>query len=146
MAQQGSGLGKGPDGGHFSDPTKYDARSGGAAKNTQKSFDTKWGMKDADGNDESNRIDQEAGPSNAGTGPQADPPGPLDFLTPAQRGKTLKRQPANLEAKWGMTDANGKGVDNGLAGKVLGEAILSGASTLPSGESYSNSKPVRQPG
>lgn len=143
MAQQGSGLGKGPDEGHFKDQTSFNARAG-AAKVTQKDFPTKWGMKDRDGSDDTN---EDVGPSNPGTGPlSGGDAGATALLTPAERGKVLKRQPAVLQSKWGMTDANGKGVDNANGLKVLGEAILSGASTLPSGESYGNSKPVRQPG
>jgi hypothetical protein len=130
MAQQGSGLGKGPDDGAFTNRTSFDARSG-SAKRIQTEFAQKWGMKDADGSDESKEDALNASPSNPGTGPLADSPRPLDLLTPEQRGKTLRRQPSPLQSKWGMVDANGKGVDGALGGKVLGEAILSGAASLP---------------
>lgn len=141
MAVQGNGLGKGPDEGAMKEQTKYDARSG-AAKATQKSYPTKWGMKDQ-------QHLADAGPKNPGTGPLAGGASSiLDPESPAERGKVLRRQPAPGEMKtpWGQVDANGKGLDQSLSGKVLGEAILSGAAKLPASESYGNAKPVRQPG
>lgn len=106
----------------MADQTKFDARAG-AAKRPQGSFATKWGM-----TDQTKMSGLVGGASNLGTGPDASSPNPLD---PEPRVKNLKRQPQALEAKWGMKDANGKGVDNSMAGKVLGEAILSGSSKLP---------------
>jgi hypothetical protein len=140
MAVQGSGLGKGPDEGEFKDQTKFDARSG-AAKTPQKEFPTKWGMKDQ-------QHFGDAAPAHPGTGPLAGgTSGILDPETPAERGKVLKRQPAPGEMKtaWGQVDANGKGLDQTLSGKVLGEAILSGAAKLPDSEAYGNAQPVRKP-
>lgn len=135
MAVQGTGLGKGSSVSSMRDPTSFDARSG-AAKKPQTSYETKWGMKDRDGSDATN---EDAGPSNPGTGPAAVEPNPLD-------GGIRKDIPTTLEPKWGMKDGHGRSLDSGSGGRVLGEAILSGASTLPSGESYGDAKPVRQPG
>ena len=131
MAVQGSGLGKGPDSGAMKDQTSYDARSG-AAKKTQTSFGQKWGMRD--------RIKFDgAGPTNPGSGPDASSPNPLD---PEPRGKVLRRQPTagNARTPWGQRGAasdmsssqqSGKTLDPSLSGRVLGEAIISGASKLP---------------
>lgn len=116
----------------MADQTKFDARSG-AAKRPQTSFPTKWGM-----SDQTKMSGLVGGASNLGTGPDASSPNPLDA---EPRVRNLKRQPQVLTAKWGMTDANGKGVDNTIGGKVLGEAILSGASKLPSGLSADGSAP-----
>lgn len=134
MAVKGSGLGKGPDPAMV-DQAHYDARSG-AAKRAQTSFPIHPGMTD--------RIKgPQAGPSSPGSGPDASSSNPLDPETAAQRGKRLRRQPGamlpgggswepgTLKSSWGMTDANGKGVDNSIGGKVLSEAILSGSTTLP---------------
>lgn len=140
MAQQGSGLGKGPDGDAFTDQTSFNARAG-AAKQTQKSFETKWGMKDPDGNDETNEA---VGPVNPGSGPDASSGNPLDPQSVADRGK--RRAPADMKTPWGMTGADGKGLDNSIGGRVIGEAILSGSAKLPTSESYSSAGPGRKPG
>lgn len=134
MAVQNAGLGKGPDPA-MSDQTKFNARDG-AAKNVQTKFGIHPGMTDQQ------RAMVGVGPSNPGTGPLADSPNPADPETPAQRGKNLRRQPGDgqLQAKWGMTDANGKGVDNAIGKQVLNEAVLGGAK-LPASESYSNASP-----
>lgn len=121
MAQQGSGLGKGPDGNSMQDQTSMNGRSGGQAKRTQTNFPVHPAMKDPDGNDDTN---ENVGPSNPGTGPDASSSNPLD---PTVRGKTVQ---STFPAKWDMKDANGKGVDHNIGGKVIGEAILSGASKL----------------
>lgn len=141
MAQQGSGLGKGPDPA-MEDQTSYSGARDGAAKRTQKQFDTKWGMKDQ------TKLSG-IGPDDPGKGPVAGGASSiLDPETPAERGKVPRRTPAPGEMKtpWGQVDANGKGLDTSIGGKVIGEAILSGAGKLPSSESYGDSKPVRQPG
>lgn len=123
MAQQGSGLGKGPDGSDMTDPTGYNARSG-AAKQTQKTFEQSWGMKDM------TKLSGIA-PSDPGTGPVANSPNPLD-------GIPIRNEDGDPpKTSWGMKGT----VDHALGGRVLGEAILSGAATLPSGESYSKSGP-----
>lgn len=128
MAVQGSGLGSNPDTAAMKDPTSFDARSG-AAKKPQTSFEQKWGMKDRIGNS------TVAGPANPGTGPLADQPNPQD-------GGIRKDIATSLSANPGTPkDGHGRGLDAGLGGRVLGEAILSGASTLPSGESYSSAGP-----
>lgn len=134
MAVQGSGLGGNPDTAAMKDPTGFNARSG-AAKSPQTSFPTKWGMKDRIGSQK-----EDAGPSNPGTGPAAVEPNPLD-------GGIRKDIQGALDVNPGTPkDGHGRGLDSGSGGRVLGEAILSGASTLPSGESYGDAKPVRQPG
>lgn len=135
MAQQGSGLGKGPDPA-MQDQTSFNARNG-AAKNPQTSFPVHPGMKDPDGSDETNEA---VGPVNPGSGPDASSPNPLDPT------KVGKRVDTSFDASWGATDGHGKGVDKSIGGKVLGEAILSGSAKLPDSESYGNAKPVRQPG
>lgn len=106
--------------------THYDARSG-APKKAQTAFPVKWTMRDM--NKESGVT---AGLAPGETGPDASSPNPLDPETPAQRGKTLKRQPSPLKPSWGMRGGMGQTVDPDIAGKVLGEAILSGATKLPS--------------
>lgn len=133
MAVQGSGLGKGPDSGAFKDQTSYNARNG-AAKRTQNSFPVHPGMADQ------TRALAGVSPGNPGSGPDASGPNPLD---PTVKGK---RVDSSLAASWGMKDANGKGVDNNIGGKVIGEAILSGSASLPTSESYSTSGPARKPG
>lgn len=125
MAQQGSGLGKGPDPA-MKDQTSYNARSG-AAKRTQTSFGVHPGMTD------NQRAQAGISPANPGSGPDASSP------NPTANGPT--RGP--VKASWDMKDANGKGVDNNIGGKVLGEAILSGAAKLPASESYSTGRPSR---
>lgn len=116
MAQQGSGLGKGPDGDSMQDQTSYNARSG-AAKHVQTSFPIHPGMTDQQ------KALAGAYPANPGSGPDAAPPSPTG--SPVSESKPLA-------ASWGMKDANGKGVDSNLGGRVLGEAILSGSAHLPS--------------
>ncbi len=129
MAQQGSGLGKGPDG-PMQDQTSYNARSG-AAKKTQKEFGIHPGMTDQQ------KAMAGVSPSNPGSGPVADDQNPLGNLSAVVSGEDN----TPVKASWDMKDANGKGVDNGIGGKVLGEAILSGAAKIPSGESYSTGGP-----
>lgn len=130
MAQQGSGLGKGPDP-DMKDQTSYNARNG-AAKKVQTNFAVHPGMTD------NQRAQAGISPSDPGTGPDASSPNPL-ANAPTKGGE----DGTPLKASWDMKDANGKGVDNSIGGKVLGEAILSGAGKLPSGESYSTSNPKR---
>ena len=130
------------------DQTKYDARSG-AAKHAQTSFPTKWGMTDQ--TKMSGLGPGIGGPNGA---PDASSPNPLD---PEPRVKNLRRQPVKMEAKWGMKGASqtdgmsdshvtGKTLETpmpdgtklgaeAMAGKVLGEAILSGSSKLPASAS-----------
>jgi hypothetical protein len=128
MAQQGSGLGAGPDPAMQDRVTSspINPRSG-AAKKAQTSFPVKEGMKD-----QTVLSGNTAGisPNDPGKGPDASSPNPLD---PEPRVKTLRRQPmpGQEATPWGMVDGNGKGLDQNAAGKVLGEAILSGASKLP---------------
>lgn len=131
MAVQGSGLGKGSDVSSMTDPTSFNARSG-AAKKPQTDFPTKWGMKDRDGTDATN---EDAGPSNPGTGPAAVMPEPLDGGIRKDIQTTLAANPGTPK------DGHGRGLDSSIGGKVLGEAILSGAGSLPSGESYSSAGP-----
>ena len=141
MAVQGSGLGAGPDKGEFSEQTKYDARSG-APKHALAKFPDKWGMKD-----QTEQSGNTAGIGPGGTGPDASSPNPLD---PEPRVKELHKQPSVLATTWDSKGAspdmspsqkNGKdlhGMPQGTplgssptAGKVLGEAVLSGATSLP---------------
>lgn len=131
MAVQGSGLGKGPDGGAFKDQTSTNVARDGAAKRPQTSFDTKWGMKDM--------TSFSAGPKMPGTGPDASSPNPLD---PQPKDKDAQ---SSFNASWNMKDANGQGVDKNIGGRVIGEAILSGSAKLPASETYSNAGPVRKP-
>lgn len=128
MANQGSGLGKGL-GGIMKDPTSFNARDG-AAKKPQTSFDVHPGMTD------NQRKQAGISPDNPGTGPDASSPNPL-----ANAPQSGGEDGTPLKASWDMKDANGKGVDNAIGGKVLGEAILSGASKLPASESYSTGGP-----
>ena len=109
------------------DQTKFDARSG-APKHPQTSFPVKDGMKDQNA---PSGVTSAIAPIHPAVGPDASAADVMDPETPAQRGKVLRRQPAVLESKWGAKGGDGQGVDNNLAGKVLGEAILSGASKLP---------------
>lgn len=127
MAVSGSGLGAGPDTGEFTDQTKYDARSG-AAKKPQTSFPVKDGMKDQNA---PSGVTSAIGPVHPGVGPDASSKDVLDPETPAERGKVLRKQPDTMTAKWGMRGGMGQGLDPNIGGKVLGEAILSGASKLP---------------
>lgn len=96
-----------------------DPRSG-AAKKTQNSFEDKWGMKDM-------TTMSGIAPGSPGSGPDASSPNPLD---PEPRGKVLQDQPV---AKWDQVNGDGQGLDQNIGGKVIGEAILSGAGKLPSG-------------
>ena len=123
MAQQGSGLGAGPDP-KMEDrvtSTPNDPRSG-SAKKTQNSFPDKWGMKDM-------TAMSGVGPGNPGSGPDASSPNPLD---PEPLAKMLHRQPQVLKANPGTpVDGDGDGLDQDIGGKVIGEAILSGSTALP---------------
>ena len=146
MAVQGSGLGAGPDPAQV-DQTHYDARSG-AAKKAQTSFPVKDGMKDQNA---PSGVTSSVAPIHPGVGPDASAADVLDPESPAQRGKTLREQPGalipgpggsgsqftpgTLKASWGLKGGMGQDVDNNIGGKVLGEAILSGASKLPASNS-----------
>jgi len=141
MAVKGSGLGKGPDDGAFVDQTHFDARSG-AAKRPQTSFPVKEGMKDQNA---PSGVTSAICPIHPGVGPDASAADVMDPETPAERGRTLRRQPGGvgaqtsngdwvdgkLNSSWGMKGGDGQGVDPDMSGKVLGEAILSGSSKLP---------------
>lgn len=127
MAVQDAGLGKGPDPA-MQDQTSFNARSG-AAKKPQTSFPVHPGMTDQQ------RAMAGVSPVNPGSGKDAAGPSPLD---PSERGKNVQ---TSFPAKWGMRDADGKGVDANLGGKVIGEAILAGSAKLPSDESYSKGSP-----
>ena len=122
MAEQNSGLGKGPDGPRVDQTPGNMARDGGVAKHPQTSFKDTWGMKD---------MTSMSGisPAVPGTGPDASSPNPLD---PEPQSKLLRRQPTDLKANPGTpVDGDGDGLDYGLGGKVLGEAILSGSTAFP---------------
>ena len=110
------------------DQTHFDARSG-APKHPQTSFPVKDGMKDQNA---PSGVTSAIAPIHPGVGPDASAADVMDPETPAQRGKTLRHQPTTLEAKWGAKGGDGQGVDNDIGGKVLGEAILSGSTKLPS--------------
>jgi hypothetical protein len=122
------------------DQQHYDARSG-APKKTQTSFPVKGGMKDM--NAQSGTTGGIGGGKFDGA-PDASSPNPLD---PEPRVKVIKPV---LNTPWGMKGAspdmspsqqNGKDVhgmpqgtslaDSPTAGKVLGNAILSGSTKLP---------------
>ena len=127
MAVQGSGLGAGPDP-KMVDQQSYDARKG-APKHAQTSFPVKDGMKDQNA---PSGVTSAVSPIHPGVGPDASAADVMDPESPAQRGKTLKRQPGVLEASWGMDPGPERGsLNKDLAGKVLGEAILSGSTKLP---------------
>ena len=122
MAQQNSGLGKGPDGARV-DQTSSDMARGGSAKHPQSTFKDSWGMKDM-------TSLSGVSPANPGSGPDASSPNPLG---PEPLAKTLRRQPLTLKANPGTPiDGDGDGLDEDIGGKVLGEAILSGSTALPS--------------
>jgi hypothetical protein len=130
MAQQGSGTkprADNPDPAMV-DQTHYDARSG-AAKKAQTAFPDKWGMTDQNA---PSGVTSSVSPIHPGAGPDASAADVMDPETPAQRGKTLRRQPTVLEAKWDMKGGDGQGLSQDLGGKVLGEAILSGSTVIPS--------------
>lgn len=107
------------------DQTKYDARKG-AAKKTQTNYPVHPNMKDQ-------QSFKNAGPSNPGTGPDASSPNVMD---PEPRVKYLLKQSQILNTPWGgaapwSKNGDGNGLDGNAAGKVLGEAILSGSDKLP---------------
>jgi hypothetical protein len=138
MAVQGSGLGKGPDPAMV-DQTHYDARSG-AAKRTQTSFPVKEGMKDQT---QYSRVGPGMSPGGEPNpayhfGPDAGSANPSGPASPADS-ETVK-------ASWDMKGGMGQGVDPDIAGKVLGEAILSGASRLPAATSEQSGAGPKQPG
>lgn len=81
----------------------------GAAKRPQTSFATHSAMQD--------RVGSVKGIGGKGTGPDASSPNPMD---PTVKGKTFP--PAG--EKWGMKDANGKGVDHALGGRILNEGAM----------------------
>jgi hypothetical protein len=123
MAVKGSGLGAGPDGPRVDQVanTPVDPRSG-KAKHPQTTFENKWGMKDM-------TTMSGISPAVPGTGPDASSPNPLD---PEPQSKLLRRQPTEIKANPGTpVDGDGNGLDYGLGGKVLGEAILSGSTAFP---------------
>lgn len=146
MAVKGSGLGAGPDPAMV-DQTKYDARSG-APKHAQTSFPVKDGMKDQNA---PSGVTSSVSPIHPGVGPDASAADVMDPESPAQRGKVLRKQPGalipgpggsgatfapgTLKSSWGMKGGMGQDVDNDIGGKVLGEAILSGSTKLPSATS-----------
>jgi hypothetical protein len=133
MAVKGSGLGAGPD------PAMVDQ-----AKKAQTSFAVKDGMKDQNA---PSGVTSSVGPIHPGKGPDASAADVMDPESPADRGKVLRKQPGalipgpggsgsdftpgTLKASWGQKGGMGQDVDNALGGKVLGEAILSGATALP---------------
>lgn len=88
----------------------------GARKKTQTKYPVKEGMKDQ------TKLSG-IGPRDPGNGPDASSPNPLD---PEPSNKLLRRQPQVLKSSWGMKDADGQGVDNDLAQKVLGDAARMG--------------------
>jgi len=100
MAVQGSGLGAGPDP-KMVDQQSYDARKG-APKHAQTSFPVKDGMKDQNA---PSGVTSAVSPIHPGVGPDASAADVMDPESPAQRGKTLKRQSGVLEASWGMDPA-----------------------------------------
>lgn len=108
------------------DPPMKDQTSGGSAdprsgkaKRTQTSFPVKQGMTDM-----VKGAMTFAGPKNPGIGPDASSANPLD---PEPKDKNLRRQPKVLEAKWGMKDANGQGVNGTIGQQILDEASRLGA-------------------
>src|SRR5674476_534423 len=120
------------------DQTHYDARGGGVPKHPQTSFAVRDGMKDQNA---PSGVTSAISPIHPGVGPDASMADVLDPYTPAERGRVLRRQPGakegnpggpgTLKSKWGMKGGDGQGVDPAIGGKVLGEAILSGATKLP---------------
>jgi len=129
MAVQGSGLGDGPDPKMVGQQGNYDARKG-APKKPQTSFPVKDTMKDQNA---PSGVTSAISPIHPGVGPDASAKDVLDPESPAQRGKVLKRQSGVLQASWGMKGDPERGsLNSDLSGKVLGEAILSGSTKLPS--------------
>ena len=127
MAVQGSGLGAGPDP-KMVDQQNYDARKG-APKKALTSFETKWGMRDMNA---PSGVTSSVSPIHPGVGPDASAADVMDPETPAQRGKVLRRQPGVMKSSWGIPGDPERGsLSDNLAGKVLGEAILSGSTKLP---------------
>lgn len=143
MANQGSGLGKGPDSGAFSDQTHFDARAG-APKKVQTSFPDSKGMKDMN---EQSGVTGGIGGGGFKGAPDASSPNPLD---PEPRVKVMHKQSQVLAPVWDskgaapdMSPSHQTGKDvHGMppgtplgsspsAGKVLSEAVLSGASKIP---------------
>lgn len=139
MAVQGSGLGAGPDPKMVGQQGSYDARKG-AAKTPQTTFPVKGGMKDQNA---PSGVTSSVGPVHPGKGPDASMADVMDPYSSADKGKALRRQPGarqgnpggegTLQASWGMkSDPERGSLDSNLSGKVLGEAILSGSTKLPS--------------
>lgn len=141
MAVQNSGLGAGPDPAMV-DQTSFDARKG-SPKKAQTSFPIKEGMKDQNA---PSGVTSAISPIHPGVGPDASAADVMDPESGAERGKTLRRQPGartgnpdgpgTLTASWGMKGDPLRGsLDTNLAGKVLGDAILSGSTKLPASAS-----------
>lgn len=91
-----------------------DPRSG-ASKKTQTKFPVKQGMTDM----VAGSVSSFAGPKNPSVGPDASSANPLD---PEPKSKTLRRQPAEVKASWGMKDGNGDGVNGTIGQAILDEA------------------------
>src|SRR5674476_774203 len=125
------------------DQTHYDARGGGVPKHPQTSFAIHEGMKDQNA---PSGVTSAVSPIHPGVGPDASMADVLDPYTSAERGRVLRRQPVVLETKWGAKGGDGQSLDPNLGGKVLGEAILSGASKLPAATSEQSGPGVKYPG
>lgn len=97
----------------MTDQTSSNVARSGAAKRPQTSFPIKSGMKDQ------TAALSGVSPANPGVGPDAAPANPLAKVA---RGKACQTE---FSAKWGATDADGRGVDSGLGKKVLAEAASS---------------------
>lgn len=128
MANQSAGLGKGPDPA-MQDQTSTNIARSGAAKKPQTNFPVHGGMTDQQ------RAMAGVSPANAGSGPVADGPNPMESTVVGKRIEPVTK------TSWDMKDAYGKGLDTSIGGKVLGEAILSGSAKLPASESYSTGGP-----
>jgi hypothetical protein len=127
MAQQGSGLGSGPDPKMKDRVTSspIDPRSG-TAKHPQTTFANTFGMKDM-------TTLSGVSPATPGSGPDASSPNPLG---PEPLAKILRKQPLTLKANPGTpVDGDGDGLDEDIGGKVIGEAILSGSTAFPASTS-----------
>ncbi len=134
MAVQGSGLGAGPDSAMV-DQTHFDARKG-APKKPQTTFAVKDGMKDQNA---PSGVTSAISPIHPGVGPDASAADVMDPESSAERGKVALRQPGTMKASWGMDPGPERGtLDSNLAGKVLGNAILSGSTKLPASVSESS--------